>query len=179
MARIPIWSSDDGHELWDKVKLGGATLPGSVDVRGSVGLREDIIEIDGGTVRVNTLNYRPAEVEVVVAMWEQEHLDKYKEIVKLYAPKKDGERRPLEVLHPNLELFKITQLYIYDIGLPEKAGKGEYTSTISLREFWEVREKIDKVKGVDGPAVALASAEVDLTELDAPSGSTPPPATGP
>jgi hypothetical protein len=144
MAKIPYWGSDGAPELWDTLKLGGATLPGRVEITGgSIGVREDRVPVPGGKEEVNTLSYRPAEVEIVVAMWEQIHLDKFKEIVNLYGPKRNNKRIPLTVLHPALNIFGINFLYVIEMTLPIKTRTGLYESTISLREFWEDPQPIE------------------------------------
>lgn len=191
MARYPNW--DEAPELWDRIKLGGATLPGTCEITGgSLGVREDIVEEDGGKTRVNTLNYQPAEVEVTISMWTQAHFDKFKEIVKLYRPRKDGERPVLEVLHPWLEIYGITALYIIDIKLPRKVRVGMYEAAISLREFWEEREAVQKgtvspssldvplgggiPEGEDvGEFGSPASASTSPSAAEPPSESEPPP----
>lgn len=176
MSRIPDWNAEP--ELWDTVKLGDATLPGTCTVEGVVGIHEDIQEVPGGTARVNVLNYTPASITITVMMTEQEHLDKYKEIVKVYGPKKNLERPPLEVLHPTLSIHDIRQLYVFEMDLPERVTVGQYRAVIRLREWWEEREELEVAK-VAAPAVPLADASAEqqappLTDLAPSSEGTPP-----
>lgn len=162
MTRIPDWN--EAPELWDSIRLGGFTLPGRAEITGgSLGYKEDIVQADGDTnVKVNTLSYRPAELEITVSMWEQAHLDKYAAIMKAYAPRKKLDRRPIEVLHPWLEIYGVTYLYIFDMDLPTKVGAGLYEAKLKLREFWDKPETPEgagvKTVGVGVQTVPLGEA---------------------
>lgn len=155
---LPFWG--ESPELWDTVAIGGVEIPGLCRISGTgARVRSDKKRAagrDGANVAMLGLDIVAFSIEV--RMWREEHLTAFQDIIAMAKPKKRPIRKveskesvnhhteitsrvvgydlvPLEVSHPALELFGITQCTIQSIAIPVEQTPGLWVSTIQCDEF--------------------------------------------
>ena len=138
---VPFWGDDPG--TWDSVEIAGVELPGLAEVDGDVEMRVDLKETPGAKGAKHTLlGWKPSQVTITLRIWTAEQLALWVSIAKQLRPlvAKGGtnQPKPVDIYHPNLEIFGIYQVTITKIGFlrPEgSAAQGVRTVTMQGLEF--------------------------------------------
>ena len=162
---LPDWSIEPD---WDLLILGGTAIPGrtKLDYTGDSGL--DIQKPKFGVGATITDEGTPPqlfEAETVLANIDQ--LIEFQKVIPMLKPVAKGRARdPLEIIHPQAELWKVNVITVGKISAPSPVGGGSYTVTYSLhewappvtvkkpkkkpqssdREDWDVQKQIDRLK---------------------------------
>lgn len=155
-------------------------VPGTSAVEVSPKIKEDSIPVDEEDGTTTTLlGYDAAEVRVAIQLWERAQFDQLLNVLKLFLPRptlsKDGktnlnkQQPAIECIHPKLEMYEITHLYIFEIqDMPFNAAEG-YRLTISMRQWWKSTKKsktAGKLGSVQIPIPSVATiATVGTTPL--------------
>ena len=143
---LPYWG--DAPEVWEKVSLAGVEIPGVCRVSGTgMRLRSETRKSpgrDGASVAIMGLDIAAFSIEVT--MWKPEHLSAFRTIIGMAKPTSAASNgrsqavagidlTPLDVSHPALHAFGITQCIVDSVSIPTERSPGIWTSTISCREF--------------------------------------------
>jgi hypothetical protein len=133
-------------------------LPGISTVRGSFKQKWDKRHVSGANGKTFTsLGYDPADIEIKVELWEPEHLVTYSAVLARLKPKikkrlremtkqeqdalakarkTKGHEDAVVVEHPALAMLQVRTCIILSISVPQHEGKGIYSSTIRLEEYY-------------------------------------------
>lgn len=158
---------------WDYVVLGGETLPGVARVTVTAGSGIDVQKVKGGKGAVITdQGDPPAKVKIEVMLQGGDYEEFRDFIVPLLRPRDATTGRPpLEIEHPNCELWGISRIMIGDITSNQPQPGGQMTITLDAVE-WDDRFKAvkpqTKVKSRD--SVTNNSAGQSIFDPTAPSG---------
>lgn len=137
---IPHW--DDDPKSWDTLLLGGAELPGVVDIDGSKGRKVDVKTrkgSDGATLTDN--GYDPAKVTIKLRIWTPEQWRLWQIIFPLIDPKRLGSVRvPFDVQHPSLAAIGIRSVYVTTVAVPKLQG-GVLNVTLNAVEWFPEPKK--------------------------------------
>lgn len=138
---VPFWGDDPG--AWDAITIAGVRLPGIAEVDGDVELRVDLKETPGAKgAKHSLLGWKPSQVTVTVRVWTADQLELWAAIAKQLRPliAKGGtnQPKPVDIYHPNLEIFGIHQVTVTKIGFLKPVGdvsQGMRSVTINALEF--------------------------------------------
>lgn len=155
----------DTQTLWDHLVLigpsGRATTPGVATVEVDTGIAEDIQEVDGQDGTTTTfLGYRPAEVTVNITVWTAEQYNKLRAIIELYRSARGVPPKPVDAIHPELEIHDIRQVYIFGVSSKATTAKTGYVLTLKMREWWPETKRVTKAAEPleeAAPAAAMGS----------------------
>jgi hypothetical protein len=175
--------------LWDTMQLHSGksiyTIPGVCLVSVATGINEDSVSVPGKDgVTTTHLGYKAAEVNVDVQVWTAKQFEVLQKIVQLFRPKRGETPKALDAIHPQLEVYGIKQVYIFNVSAPSYNKSEGYKMTLQLREWWpetKTSKKTEKVKA------AAATPKANTKNVKASSGSdddgqdrgAPPPPTKP
>lgn len=143
-GRAPFWG--DSPESWDTVTLASTDLPGVCSVSGRVARRVDRKTTSGRhATTVTYLGDEPAEFTITVKLWTEAHLLSFEALLDALAqlgPALDSKdsgkfpRRPVDVRHPTLDLFKIRACHVVEAGMLQPASEpGVFEATFKCVEY--------------------------------------------
>lgn len=132
---------------WDRVSLGGVTLPGIAEVSAKAKRKHDKKKENGTDGSTPTFHgYDPAQVTINIRVWTADQLQNLVEQLRTLwpAPAKGGkgtpkgvkEPPPFDIYHPKLAMLNITQVVIVEVDAL-KPGKvpGEQVLSLMCLEF--------------------------------------------
>lgn len=164
--------------LWESLTLigskGRTVFPGkvSLSVRPG-GLKEDEAPLKGQDGATRTfLGYQDAEATAEVQIWNAEQFNRLRKVLELYRNRRGSKPEVLQVVHPELALHGIRQMYLFALEVQPYSPVEGYRMTLNFREWQgETRNKTKKssqIKGggagedftaADGRDIALPSAQ--------------------
>jgi hypothetical protein len=148
---------------WDYVVLGGQVVPGVAIVDVSMGTGLDIQKPKGGKrATIVDDGDPPAEVEIKLLL-QSDDMEAFRDFIMpiLREPGKNGGRQPLEISHPNCELWGIDTIAVGNISSPSPQSGGLMTITINATEWVAAPEPVKaptKVLTNDGAETPYASS---------------------
>jgi hypothetical protein len=178
--RSPFWAEHtDGVFVqlreagpWQRVSLAGVDLPGFCAVR-SAKIRK-VLTVAGPKADAEELidtGAEASEVSIVCYMWIPAHLAAYEELVDVLEMR-GGTRadpRPVDLVHPGLNLVGIGSVYVTLITPPEPSSlPGVYETTIHASEF-KPKQNRPKEKATLAPLTASASSVRVAPEFQTPT----------
>lgn len=137
----PFWGDYPG--LWDQVQLAGIILPGLARLSGDLEHRVDRRRIPGQDgERITHLGCKPAEIEITLRMWTEEHLNAFSSLAPVLRPQpKAAAPDPVDIVHPATHLYGIKAIQVLRISLPVPVGDGDvYEVKIRGVEFVPLRK---------------------------------------
>lgn len=176
-APVPFWGVDP--QAWDSVIIDGKTrLPGVAQISGQVKRRVEKKRAAGrhGTA-VTYLGDEAAEFTISLKLWTQEHLSDFVAIIRSVSSKKPAEvaatskantkiKAPvLQVFHPVLAIYGVTQMHILEHSMPEPTDGGVYSVKLGCLEYLPPEKS--QAKNVNTPTSGGKSGAGDLTKLRA------------
>lgn len=143
MPAAPFWYSDP--DSYDRVILGGITLPGVCSVEGlKVASRWDIKEAPGTDGATNTYKgYTPAALTVRVRLWTEEHWSLWQTALAKLRPR-PGKATPtaFDITHPATAAWGIRSVIITEIEGPTPGDPlGVMDFTLACREYFAPPKK--------------------------------------
>ncbi len=167
---IPFWGFDPPNDVaddfsanataWDVVYLGGIRAPGIASVRTRRAHRIDHrISPGDSAMQISNLGPERVDVEITLTLWTAAQWQAWQDLApRIFKnPGKLGTLEPqeaIEVWHPSLQVYRITSLYCFELGVPEPASQpGVRKVQLRFVEFRPMRGG-----GMNGPT----RAEVDL-----------------
>lgn len=178
---FPTWSGFGGpaDDAWNIVLLGDVIVPGICSVKGlDCGLKHDKRKKrgqDGATSR--DLGIEPSKFSIEVILTEDDWAD-WLDIFPKINPRTVGRlRQPVDITHPDVNLFGITQVRIVKISTEPPTARGGKVYKIQVEEWFD--EATDQKQG---PAKATAHyfPQVGFQKLDPKTGNvTTSPISGP
>lgn len=161
---------------WDYVVLGGEVVPGvaQVEVSASTGL--DIQKAKGGKGAVVKDNGDPPASVKITFLLQGGDIEEFRDfVVPLLRPRDaTGGRPPLEIQHPNCELWGISRVMVGNIRSSQPKPGGQMTITAHCTE-WDDRFKAvkpkTKVKTSDAGMTVQNTAGQNIFDPQSPSGA--------
>lgn len=129
---------------WDYVVLGGQVVPGVAVVDVTMGTGLDIQKPKGGKrATIFDDGDPPAEVSIKLLL-QSDEMEGFRDFIMpmLREPGKNGGRQPLEITHPNCELWGIDTIAVGNISSPSPESGGLMTITISATEWVAAPEPV-------------------------------------
>lgn len=167
---LAYWLEDTGE--WDQLILGGATWPGVWEIRGD-GVERDIDlkkskGSDQATLEDN--GYKNGKFDAVGIIYND---DQWRELQALlpdvHPRRKGGDRKALQIIHPQVNVLGIDSAYLTKIRIPEldKTHGGPMVITLSFIEWVPKPKKVDNASGGGaggqcGPKWQAAKNAVDI-----------------
>ena len=145
MGTIPFWDETPGHEgltqqvnEWDRVTIGGQTMPGLAHVEAKPQCKTDHKDAPGSHGANPTFHgYKPAPVTITLTVWTPAQWNDLETAIKRLWPAATKQKpKPVDVYHPALAVVSIKSIVIMGIDTP-KDGKfhGSKVITIHAVEF--------------------------------------------
>lgn len=164
---FPTWSGVGGtaDDAWNTVILGDVTIPGVCSVKGlSGGLQAHTRRKRGKDFATSRdLGVKPSKFSIETILTEDDW-PAWVEVVAKINPRTVGRvRQPREIVHPDVNLFGITQVRIVDIHSEPPTARGGKKYTIDVEEWFD--EDKDIKKGPTKPKSAYFP-QVGFTQLD-------------
>jgi hypothetical protein len=130
----------DDPAIWDTFTLisleGPARIPGTVKVSVSTATDLDTAKIPGDNGVIDKWRgYQAAEISLTINVITEEEYDKLIAILEIYRPKSGLAPVAVEVVHPQLELHGIKQVYFVSVDSGAYSPREGFTVTATLREF--------------------------------------------
>ncbi len=134
---VPFWYDKGGAAAWDKVILGGFTLPGVARVEDAKAARALDSKRAKGRSGASLVDegYTPAEFAVVLTVYEAAHLRELEQILPKIRPARGSKPEALSIAHPALDLLGISSCYVKQVGQLEDKGRGIMELRLGLIEF--------------------------------------------
>jgi hypothetical protein len=162
MPTAPFWDSDP--DSWDRVILGGLTLPGLCKVEGLKSpARWDIKEAPGTDGATETYKgYTPASLTIRVTIWTEEQWMTIQPMIEALRPRPGKQTpKPFDIVHPATAARGIRSVIVMDVEGPEDssdvAGAKEFV--IPCREYFAQPKK--NTTGTASGSAAANPARVD------------------
>lgn len=132
---VPDWYTD---ESWDTLFLGGVQVPGVVKVNVKLGSGLDIQKPKGWKkATIKDDGAPPIELSIRVEMNAGELINFQEDIIPLIRTRsKKGARDPLEIEHPQAQLWGVDVVTIGDIDAPTPEEGGSYILTMQAIEWY-------------------------------------------
>lgn len=162
--------------IWDFVILGGVSVPGVARVTVDAGMGLDVQKSKGGKGAIIQDNGDPPAKVKIEFLLQGGDLQEFRDnVVPLLRPRDSTTGRPpLEIIHPQCELWGITRVIVGDIssGMPKPGG--QMSITVNAVE-WDDRFKPVKVqksiKGSDSDSLTVRNtAGTNIFDPQAPTG---------
>lgn len=138
MAATTIWSANTPDALtWDRLTLGGITLPGIAEVSMTMTWLWDTAKPNGADGGGKTYRGRENRVfDVTLSMITQAELDAYAGVVSQLNAKAGGKSvQPLEILHPLATLHSVQSVVVDSLQFPAPSAAQPLQIKLKLSEW--------------------------------------------
>jgi len=130
---LQFWTEPDND--WDKLVLGGVVWPGVIsDISGDAVARNLDIKKSKGSdnATITDEGNTNAKFSVTLTIWTDAQWRELQErIPEVHPRRKGGERKPLQIINPQLNLLGINEAYLISIPIPKldrfKGGPLDFT----------------------------------------------------
>lgn len=132
---LPDWNVEDA---WDVLYLGGTWIPGVARVHVTLPSGLDVQKPQGGKgASIADDGAPPATLTIEIEFVDNETLNDFARVVPLLRPVAKGKARdPLEITHPNAQLWGIDVVTIADISSPSPSPGGSMIITINAVQWF-------------------------------------------
>lgn len=141
---VPDWSR---VEDWDVLRLGGQVMPGVAQVTVDLGSGLDVKKPKGARrATIRDEGAPPATLRVEIELLHGE-MAAFESVKKLLRPRSvDGAREPLEISHPQAQLWGINVVTVGEVSAPMPSRGGTYLVSFTCVEWAPAPTRVKKAK---------------------------------
>lgn len=165
---LAYWLEDSGE--WDQLILGGTNWPGIWEIQGE-GVERDIdLKKSKGSDQATLKDegYRNGKFDAVGIIYNDEQWRQLQSLLpEVHPRRKGGDRKALQIIHPQVNVLGIDSAYLTKIRIPEldRTRGGPLVVTLSFIEWVPKPKKVDNASGgACGPKWQAAKNAVDIAK---------------
>lgn len=182
VASQPVWTTLDGGRAWNQLWLGGVSVPGVATPKGvSVGQDVDTKKAKGSDGATSTDNgVKPSKFQIEIKVTGSKY-PAFLQAMQTFNPRRPGaQRAPLDIRHPGVNQFGITQIRVVEIEMPENpTGRAGATFILHCEEWFPIAKKakpkdkpktnVDNSKWTGDPNALARDMQQNLLGIPPPS----------